>query len=244
MKKVGGTRASSARASGTAPREPWRKWVMTLLALGFAMLVITLLAKENKLLGEAVADLRSATKESEQEEAVKYPLSFDLPAGWSMNEGCTVEIDGEVRHVGCGDTIVDIETMDQLPVLDTDIDPNAYWVYLQNTEKLPLFGGIGPNAAVASAYQSKDVALITIAKIDSQEILTGDIGEVTDMGGNFYKVQTCDVNVSGPECEIYGHWANEYYFFGETGTYRMSVSSTWSGGAEAIEEIILSAREE
>lgn len=239
MKKIGGARTSAARVSNTAPREPWRKWLITLLALGFAMLVITLLSKENKML---LADLQNLTKAPET--TAEYPLSFTLPKGWIMTEGCVTDIDGETRHIGCDDNIVSVETMDQVPVLDTDIDPDAYWVYLQNTEKLPLFGGIGPYAAVADAYQSNDVALITVAKIDSQEILTGNTGEVIDMGGNFYKVQTCDVNVSGPECEIYGHWANEYYFFGETGTYRMSVSSTWSGGDQAIEEIIFSATEE
>jgi hypothetical protein len=62
MKKIGGTRTSSARTSNTAPREPWRTWVMTLLALGFAMLVITLLSKENKVI---LKNLESARKDLE-----------------------------------------------------------------------------------------------------------------------------------------------------------------------------------
>jgi len=243
MKKIGGARTSVARASNTAPREPWRKWLMTLLALGFAMLVITVLSKENKLLGVTVTSLQKATK-TIPEMTSEYPLSFTLPKGWIMTEGCVADVDGETRHIECDDNIVSVETMDQVPVLDTDIDPDAYWVYLQNTEKLPLFGGIGPYAAVADAYQSNDVAVISVAKIDSQEILTGNTGEVIDMGGNFYKVENCDSKVSGAECGMYGQWTDEYYFFGETGIYRMSVSSTWSGGAEAIEEIIFSATEE
>ncbi len=45
------------KVSSSQPRESWRKWVMTLLALGFALLVITLLLKENKILLATMKDM-------------------------------------------------------------------------------------------------------------------------------------------------------------------------------------------
>lgn len=81
MKKIGGTRASSARVSVTAPREPWRKWVMTLLALGFALLVITLLTKENKMLLEDLQNATGIPVESGDKtgvEDIELPLRYSL----------------------------------------------------------------------------------------------------------------------------------------------------------------------
>lgn len=52
--KKGGTRSLSARTSAQEPRESWRKWVLVMVALGFALLVITLLMKQNKMLVQNV----------------------------------------------------------------------------------------------------------------------------------------------------------------------------------------------
>ncbi|MEK9156714.1 MAG: hypothetical protein AAB448_01090 [Patescibacteria group bacterium] len=81
MKKIGETRASTVRGLDAKPRESWRMWVMTLLALGFAMLVITLLSKENKML---LADLQNAARipleveEKADAEYVELPLIYSL----------------------------------------------------------------------------------------------------------------------------------------------------------------------
>lgn len=94
MKKIGGTRASAARVSGTAPREPWRKWVLTLLALGFALLVITLLMKENKML---LINLQNATgipvgsEDKTGVEDIELPLSYSLE-GVSANVFVSTEL--------------------------------------------------------------------------------------------------------------------------------------------------------
>lgn len=214
--------------------------MLSLLALGLALLVITMLSNQNEMLTRTLAEMRAVATANVRYE---YPLSFDLPRGWIMTEGCTAVVDGEERSVDCGYNVVSIETPAELPVLDrTTVSPDATYVYLQNTVRLPLFGGIAPNEAVEDAYQSSDVAVITVAKVDGEDILTGSIEEVTDLGEGFYKATICDV-VANPECQMYGQWVHEYYFFGETGTYRMSVTSTLSGGAETIEKIILSAHE-
>lgn len=102
MKKIGGTRASSARVSGTAPREPWRKWVMTLLALGFAMLVITLLTKENRELQVTMKEMSNSRDiavyhctqsggDYEEDmcscgEEYNEVLEYDKKTGWCMSE--------------------------------------------------------------------------------------------------------------------------------------------------------------
>lgn len=213
---------------------------MSLLALGFALLVITMLSQQNEVLSNTIAEMRAAAEENVQNE---YPLAFDLPEGWIMTEGCTIDTGNGERSVDCGYNVASIETSDELPVLDrTSVSPDASTIYLQNTVQLPLFGGIAPNEAVEDAYQSNNVAVITVTLVDGEDILMESTEEVTDVGKGFYKVVTCDV-VANPECQMYGSWVHEYYFFGDTGTYRMSVKSTWTGGAEAIEEIILSAHE-
>lgn len=225
------------------PRESWRKWVLTLLALGFALLVITMLTQENKMLTKNIEGV-TALLQWQSKTYAEYPLQFDLPKGWIMTEGCTITVDGKEQRVGCAENIAGIESQSELPVLDRSIDAQATTVYLQNTNLLPLFGGIASNNGVENAYQSNDVALITVTRVTNADVLMGRRGETVDMGDGFYKVTICDVEVSGPECGMYGQWSHEYYFVGETGTYRMEVSSTWSGGAEAIEEILLSAHEE
>lgn len=239
--KKGGSRSVSSRSSSEEPRESWRKWVLSLLALGFALLVITMLSQQNEALNNTLAQMRAAaTGESAQDE---YPLSFDLPEGWIMTEGCTMMIDGERQNGDCGNNIASIKTAADLPVLDRVVSPDATVVYLQNTDRLPLFGGIAPNEAVADAYQSSDVTVITVQKVASQDVLTNSNGRVTDMGEGFYKVNICDVNIEGPECGIYGQGTDIYYFFGETGIYVMSYSSTVMGGPALIEGIIFSAQE-
>lgn len=241
MKKTGGARTSATRASGTSPREPWRKWVMTLLALGFALLVITLLSKQNKILEEAVVDLQSAAQGSEQEEVAEYPLSFDLPAGWSMNEGCIMSEGGKERSVRCSTGIAGIETMDDVPVVDSDIAADAEAIFIKNTNKIPLFGGIAPFEAAASAYQMEGVVEITVERLDAEAVLTLSDSDILPVGNGFYTGALCDV-VENPECTMYGNSPLAYYFIGETGTYRF----TWNrSGVEdsVITEVILSAEE-
>lgn len=241
MKKTGGARTSATRASGTSPREPWRKWVMTLLALGFALLVITLLSKQNKILEEAVVDLQNAAQGSEQEEITEYPLSFNLPAGWSMNEGCVMSEGGKERGVRCGTGIAGVETMDDVPVVDSDIAVDSEAIFIKNTNKIPLFGGIAPFEAVASAYQMEGVVEITVERLNDEEMLTLSDTYIVSLGNGFYNGVVCDV-VENPECTMYGNSPYAYYFIGETGTYRF----TWmQNGVEdsVITEVILSAEE-
>lgn len=50
--KKGGSRSVSSRSLSEEPRESWRKWILSLLALGFALLVITMLSQQSKALRE------------------------------------------------------------------------------------------------------------------------------------------------------------------------------------------------
>jgi hypothetical protein len=234
---------SSMKKNGTAEsRESWRTWVLTLLALGFALLVITMLLQENKMLAKNIESI-TLLLQSPSKTYKEYPLHFDLPKGWIITEGCTATVDGEERHVGCTENIVGIESQDELPVLDRSIDAQTATIYIQNTNLLPLFGGIGPNEAVEDAYQSTDVALITVERITSEDVLLESNGRVTDLGEGFYKVNVCNVMVDGPECGMYGAGKDEYYFFGETGIYHMSYKAVLTGAMPEIEEIMLSAHE-
>ncbi len=228
-------------------QDPWRKWVLTMLALGFALLVITLISKQNKLLhGE---NLRLSTLIDsmgkgfvQADKADGFALDFTLPEGWIITEGCTAMVDGEMRNIRCDNNIVDVETMDEVPVLDTDISADAQWVYIQNTEKLPVLGGIGPYDAVKDSYQSDDVALISVVKVDAEDVLLSLQGEVTDMGNSFYKVSQCNSLVSS-NCFIGPMWTYKYYFFGKEQAYRMSVETSWMVDEQIIEDIIYSAKE-
>jgi hypothetical protein len=61
MKKNGGR--APVRAQET--QESWRKWVLTMLALGVALLVITMLNNENSMMRGRIADLEAKMRESE-----------------------------------------------------------------------------------------------------------------------------------------------------------------------------------
>lgn len=61
MKKIVKARKTSVRTQAVPAQEPWRQWVIMLLALGFALLVITLLSKQNNML---LAEVQALTNEN------------------------------------------------------------------------------------------------------------------------------------------------------------------------------------
>ena len=129
--------------------------------------------------------------------------------------------------------------------LDTDIDPIAETIWLQNTAKLPLFGGIAPEAKKEDLYQQEDVAVIMVSLRDQDAPYApaqgGGFGS-EDLGDGFQKIQICDL-VENPECEIYGGWAYQYlYTAPSTEQYIFTVTSL-GVDHDVIEEIILSATE-
>ncbi len=57
-------------------QESWRRWVLTTVALGFALLVITLLSKENRMLSEKVEN--ASAQQKVEEKNIVAPLSYSL----------------------------------------------------------------------------------------------------------------------------------------------------------------------
>lgn len=167
-----------------------------------------------------------------------WPLSFTLPSGWIMTEGCLTQA-GE--RVDCGAFILDIDNPSMLPQNDKTIDATSTRVYLQNTSKLALFGGIGPNKEVSSYYQSKGVAQITITRLSTPVSVPPTYGTLTeDLGNGFYKVVVCEKN---SDCQIYGQAYYEYIFVGKNGEqYQFDLISQGPTEAE-MKSIVLSAKE-
>jgi hypothetical protein len=166
-----------------------------------------------------------------------WQLSFALPEGWIVTEGCMLDDE----HVGCGRNI-DSGT---IPTLDTDVDAEAMSINLQNTEKLPLFGGIAPQEGSEDLYSQEEVAVIQVSILDPDEpygpAAGGSLGS-EDLGNGFQKFLICDLE-QNPECEIYGGWAYQYLFVAPSGDrYGFTVVSVGVDHDE-IEQIILSAAE-
>jgi len=166
-----------------------------------------------------------------------WRLSFDLPEGWIMTEGC--ELNGQ--KVRCDEGLVTNEDPNNVPKLDLNIDPKAESITIQNTDMLPLFGGIAPY--VNGVYKNEDVAVISVSHVLDKITGQPNYGLKTeDLGNGFYKVITCDLETY-PECAIYGNPSFDYYFVASSGEQYKFVFRDTSGSKDLIEKIILSAKE-
>lgn len=198
---------------------------------------------------QPVVETNTATPDvtTPTDSAKTWLLSFDLPEGWIMTEGCP--LDGE--KVRCDSNLAGNDDPAQVPKIDFEVDPNADIIYLQNTTKIPLFGGIAPGEAVKDLYQGENVAMITVThiasedygnfKVDSNGVPNYGI-KTEDLGNGFYKVTTCDL-VASPECEIYGQSAYEYYLITKSGEQFQFHFITDGVSGVVIKDIILSAKE-
>jgi len=168
-----------------------------------------------------------------------WRLSFDLPEGWVMTDGC--ELQG--KTVYCVRNLTDNYSRESVPELDLDIDPQADVIYLQNSKKIALFGGVAPNDTVKDLFQSENIVQIKVSTLDKAEIVPPtDSVKNEDLGNGFYKVTTCDI-VTTPECEIYGQSSFEYYFVAASGNkYRFSFISQ-DVPESVIQAVVLSAKE-
>ncbi len=153
-----------------------------------------------------------------------WRLSFDLPEGWVMT--------------AYGSPRTQNQTAPNL-----EIEKDADNVYLQNTTKFPLFGGIQPDDFSVEKYQDKNVVQIKVSTLNKDEIVPPtDSVKNEDLGNGFYKVTTCDI-VTTPECEIYGQSSFEYYFVAASGNkYRFSFTSQ-NVPESVIRAVVLSAKE-
>jgi|GEM_PF-1247011 hypothetical protein len=185
----------------------------------------------------AAAPSPANTVSTSSNTTAEWALSFALPSDWIMTDGCVLN----GVQVSCGNNIVDITDPGELPQLDREIDPNAQIVYLQNTTKLPLFGGIAPNESVASFYQQRDLAVISVTRVQTPGPVPPTYGMSTeDLGNGFYRVVTCEKD---SDCQIYGRAYYDYYFVAPSGDqYKFGITST-GPTEEQIEQIVLSAHE-
>lgn len=176
---------------------------------------------DNSVTVESVGETNVSSSEVEEK---AWRLSFDLPIGWVM------AVYGSPRSKN-------------LTAPDLVIEKDAKNIYLQNTTKFPLFGGIKPDDYSAEKYQSENVVQIKVSLLPSDEVVPpADSFKNEDLNNGFFKATNCDVETV-PECEIYGQSSADYYFIATSGNkYRFSFANQ---GVEksVIETVILSAKE-
>lgn len=156
--------------------------------------------------------------------AKDWLLSFDIPEGWITKE--------------MEDTIV------------AYTEGASEGLYLQNTSKVPLFSsGWEPDDYSEEKYADDDVIQVAVLHLDPTTVIppVKNYG-VTDLGGGFTQVKTCD-DVTYPECGLGGNSSYTYFLEtsnGEKFSFHYYTNDRTMTGAEieaVVESIILSARE-
>lgn len=106
MKKNGGARTPVTRVTRapgnttTSPRESWRMWIMTLLGLGFALLVITLLSKENKMLLADLQNVKNTLSANSESQIFTNQAMEKLPAQQLHSGECGNNVGECLMYVG------------------------------------------------------------------------------------------------------------------------------------------------
>lgn len=150
-----------------------------------------------------------------------WRLSFDLPEGWVMAANSP-----------------SFTTETGAPPLDLIPETDAETVYLQNTSKIVVFGGIAPPDYSEAKYQDEYIALITVSYLGGGGVIPPD---AVDLGNGFFRVKVMDVATLDGVC--YGCFDYEYYFAADSGAkYKFHVLRR-DVTSDEIEEVILSAEE-
>ena len=149
----------------------------------------------------------------------KWRIAFELPEGWAMLKDYDLPRNEAVTP-------------------SEEVTRDLTDVYIQNTTKAVVTGGIQPEAEVpADTYVTDGFVQIHAFRLDERRVIPS---ESEDLGDGWYRLKLCE---AGEDCTIYGQYHYDYYLVSSSGAkYKFNIVTRGVDPQQAI-DVIMTAQE-